>query len=146
MAPQRKGQDVVKPQNILKDTRDNKSTLARDMQLNSHNRYRQSPTINKAKKKSTTTKNNLDLPKEYKNEHVNDTYDSKLDKQEHIKDTENANSHNTPHTKPTSQPTKNGWNITNRRRRQTTCQQTNTRRHNHVALPRESDTNRSHQQ
>jgi hypothetical protein len=103
----RKGQDVGKPQNKIKGTRDNISTPAQVRQLLSHNRYRQKPSTNKDQNtKSTTIKINLDIPNEYKYEHVKDNNDSNLDKQAHIKGTEDVNRHDTPNTIPTSQPTK----------------------------------------
>jgi hypothetical protein len=48
----RKGQDVEKPQNILKGTGDNISTPIQEMQLNIHNKYRQKPIINKVQNKN----------------------------------------------------------------------------------------------
>jgi hypothetical protein len=107
IATMRKGQDAEKPQNIPKGTGDNYITHAQERKLHIHNRYRQKPSTNNFQYTKSTTKNNLDIPKKSKYEHVKDyNNDAKHDKPAHIKCTENVNRHGTPSNIPTSQPTK----------------------------------------
>ena len=105
IATARLAQDAENHNNKLEDG-DNFSTPTQEKQSNSHNRYKQSPTIKVIIHTTIATNKNIqNTPTASKKKNVIDNYDLKPNNQAHIKDAQNSNRPDTPHTKPTTQPT-----------------------------------------